>query len=33
MGNWQGQAGPGFDAEVFQFIQAAMRAGTGQGAD
>lgn len=33
MGNWQGQADPGFDAEVFQFIQAAMRAGAGQGAD
>lgn len=26
MGSWQGQADPGFDAEVFQFIQAAGRA-------
>ncbi|MGN7999414.1 MerR family transcriptional regulator [Sphingomonas sp. 22176] len=25
MGNWQGEADPGFDAEVFQFIQAACR--------
>lgn len=28
MASWQGQADPGFDAEVFQFIQAASRAGT-----
>lgn len=26
MGNWHGEADPGFDAEVFQFIQAACRA-------
>ena len=27
MDEWEGQADPGFDAEVFRFIQAAMRAG------